>query len=62
MVQNPEEHQKATLDRIGEVWKKFPHLRLGQLLINCLPNGGVPYYASDLALCEMLEEYKEKHT
>lgn len=54
--------KREAMEQILAVWEKFPTLRLGQLMINCLPLGGVPYYVSDEQLVKLLQEYQEKHT
>ena len=49
-----------TLEKIGEIWKKSPQLRLGQLLGNCIRTAIQFYYMEDDVLLERLEAmYKE---
>jgi len=42
------------LDRIKELWKKFPDLRLGQLILNVIQDPAL-YYIEDADLAESLE-------
>jgi len=47
------------LRQISEVWEKFPHLRLGQLIENA--KGDDPlFYLTDEALIEKLNEYERR--
>ena len=43
------------LDRLKTLWKKYPDLRLGQLILNVLQDP-VLYYVEDEELIELLEE------
>ena len=47
---------EPTLARIGEIWKKYPDLRLGQLILN-LGREEVLYYLEDKDLVEALENF-----
>lgn len=53
--------KKQILDRLGELWDKFPALRLGQLIGNVYhstDSGGCRlYYAEDYSLVSTLEAY-----
>ena len=45
------------LRQISEVWEKFPHLRLGQLIDNA--KGDEPlFYLTDEALIDALQRYE----
>lgn len=44
------------LDRLKTLWKKYPDLRLGQLIINVLRDPAL-YYIEDEELIDLLEEY-----
>ncbi len=49
-----------TLEKIGEIWKRSPQLRLGQLLGNCVQSEIKFYYMEDDVLLEKLEAmYRE---
>ena len=43
------------LDRLKTLWKKYPDLRLGQLILNVLQDPAL-YYIEDEELIELLEE------
>lgn len=43
------------LDRLKTLWKKYPDLRLGQLILNVLQDP-VLYYVEDEELIETLEK------
>lgn len=45
------------LAEIGEIWKKHPELRLGQLIDNVLLQEEDLYYISDTKLLERLKEW-----
>ena len=45
------------LTEIGEIWKKHPELRLGQLIDNVLLQEEDLYYISDVKLLERLKEW-----
>ena len=52
------------LKRLKKIWKKYPDLRLGQLLNNCMSYGTL-YYIEDEPLIETLEavyKIKDKDT
>lgn len=44
------------LDRLKTLWKKYPDLRLGQLILNVLQDPAL-YYIEDEELVELLEEF-----
>lgn len=46
------------LDRLKTLWKKYPDLRLGQLILNVLQDP-VLYYVEDEELIETLEKAYE---
>ena len=50
---------RPTLDKIEEIWKENPDLRLGQLLCNAVPES-IIYYIEDDTLIEALEKYYKK--
>lgn len=45
-----------TLNRLQEVWKKFPDLRLGQLIGNVFKDTPGAYYVEDEDFIEKIEE------
>lgn len=45
---------ETTLKQIERIWKKYPDLRLGQLLCN-VANYGALYYVEDNVLLELLQ-------
>jgi hypothetical protein len=48
------------LAKVEELWKKSPHLRLGQLLGNCAKSEVVLYYMEDDVLLEKMKAmYKD---
>lgn len=51
------------LAKLGELWKQYPDMRFGQLIINLLDNlGRDPWYTEDDAWMEFLEIcQKKKH-
>jgi hypothetical protein len=52
--------QKMVLDVLREVWKKFPDLRLGQLISNVIigtSHGEDPFYVSDAEMMAFLTRY-----
>ena len=44
------------LDRLKTLWKKYPDLRLGQLILNVLQDP-VLYYIEDEELINLLEKF-----
>ena len=46
------------LRQVGEVWKKYPDLRLGQLLLNCVSDPML-YYVEDEKLVDVIRSYYE---
>ena len=50
---------KKILSRIEKIWEKYPNLRLGQLIINSIPEG-LLYYEEDEKVIEEIEKtYKQ---
>ena len=45
------------IERIAKLWKKFPELRLGQLIQNCLFDGDDLYYMPDKELLDKIESF-----
>ena len=44
------------LEQLGKVWAKYPHQRLGQLLVNCLAvNAPNVFYAPDKSIMSGME-------
>jgi hypothetical protein len=54
-----------TLAKLKGLWKSFPHLRLGQLLINMMNpqlQQGLLYYVEDAELGTLMDNfYREQH-
>ena len=46
----------SILKELGKIWKKFPDLRLGQLILNVLQDPAL-YYIEDEELVELLEKF-----
>ena len=44
------------LQQLAEIWKQYPDLRLGQLLLNVLGDPAL-YYIEDQALIDYLRNY-----
>lgn len=57
-----EKEKEEVINRILYMWKKFPDLRLGQLIENCrLPGGTDLFFIEDYELVRMVEnKYKNK--
>lgn len=51
-----EERIDPTLERLGKVWKQYPDLRLGQLILN-VARDPMLYYLEDEELIKTLEEF-----
>jgi uncharacterized protein YihD (DUF1040 family) len=47
------------LAKLGEVWKKYPQLRLGQLILNVI-NDPTLYYVEDQDLIDSIIDYYKK--
>jgi uncharacterized protein YihD (DUF1040 family) len=47
------------LAKLGEVWKKYPQLRLGQLILNVI-NEPTLYYMEDQDLIDSIIDYYKK--
>lgn len=45
---------KETLDRLREIWEEEPELRLGQLIVNAVPEEDI-YFISNESLIKELE-------
>ena len=46
------------LAKLGALWKQYPDMRFGQLIINLLDNlGKEPWYLEDDAWAEYLDKY-----
>lgn len=61
---NEQISQEEMIDVIGQVWNKFPELRLTQLLLNVLPNeiqAEEIYYLENTDLMKLLKQYVENH-
>jgi hypothetical protein len=45
-------------------WRKFPHLRFGQFIVNILPDNlkSDPFYVTDRELAVLAQAYAEKHS
>jgi uncharacterized protein YihD (DUF1040 family) len=54
-MRNPERIDEI-LNRIKEVWKLYPDMRLGQLILNVI-NDPALYYIEDSELADLLEKY-----
>lgn len=54
-MRDPDRIDKV-LNRIKEIWKKFPDLRLGQLILNVIQDPAL-YYIEDADLAELLEKF-----
>jgi hypothetical protein len=52
------EQKRDVIERIYAVWLLRPTERLGQMLVNCLPErcADDPFYIEDFELCEALEK------
>ena len=44
------------LFKVEEIWRRYPDLRLGQLIINAMKIGEYLYYLEDEQLLKLLEE------
>lgn len=51
-----EERIDPALERLGRVWKQYPDLRLGQLILN-VARDPMLYYLEDEELIKTLEEF-----
>lgn len=51
------ERIKVILERLEKLWKKYPDLRLGQLITNAINDIIVLYYVEDENLLDCLEDY-----
>lgn len=51
-----EERIDPVLERLGKVWKQYPDLRLGQLILN-VARDPMLYYLEDEELIKTLEEF-----
>jgi hypothetical protein len=57
MLSKREAEQEVLLNKLLDVWKSFPELRLGQLIANIVND---PYYIADEVLFRYLEEIKAR--
>ncbi|MHA1169310.1 MAG: hypothetical protein ACTSRU_15900 [Candidatus Hodarchaeales archaeon] len=48
--------KRETIDFDKKVWESAPDLRLGQLILNAIPEGRVLYAMEDDELIELIEE------
>ena len=44
------------LFKVEEIWRRYPDLRLGQLIMNAMKIGEYLYYLEDEQLLKLLEE------
>jgi hypothetical protein len=52
------EEKEQVIQRLLEVWKAYPDLRLGQLILNALrDNNDILYMIEDIPLLEHIEDY-----
>lgn len=49
-----------TIYRLWRAWRRFPHLRFGQTLVNALPIDTDLYYLTDETLVQFITRYAEK--
>jgi hypothetical protein len=56
---NREQLQVSLIARLLDVWKKYPELRLGQLIGNVYhyPSGNDPYHVPDKEFISSIQEY-----
>ena len=47
-------------DRLKTLWKKYPDLRLGQLILNVLQDPAL-YYIEDAELIDLLDKLSERN-
>ncbi len=59
MARKPERIPKV-IETLRKVWFQYPDLRLGQLLINVVPNGKDLFYIEEDELVELLNKYAAK--
>jgi uncharacterized protein YihD (DUF1040 family) len=50
---------EIVLDRIKELWKKYPDLRLGQLISNVIRDPAL-YYIEDEDLVDLIETFYKR--
>ena len=55
-----DEQKEEVLRRLELVWKQFPAMRLGQLLVNVTGMNDV-FYPEDYAIVRMAEEFAERN-
>jgi len=48
---------KPFLEKVGELWKRVPDWRFGQLMYNFLSEIGDPFYLSEDEFIEKLDKY-----
>ena len=54
-MRNPDRIE-IILDAIKQIWQKYPDMRLGQLLLNVLPDPAL-YYVEDTELINALTDF-----
>ena len=59
MLSNREAEQEVFLKKLLDVWKSFPELRFGQLIVNVVDMSD-PYYIADEVLFRYLEAFKAR--
>lgn len=45
------------INKLRDLWKTYPDLRLGQLIVNLTPNDRSTFYLEDSVLLEEIEDY-----
>lgn len=55
-MRNPDRIDRV-LNTISRVWKKYPGLRLGQLIINVIPEDRIYYTEDDILEAEINKRY-----
>lgn len=57
-----ETQRRGVLERIAQVWDRFPNLRLGQLLVNAQGVGAENlFYIEDMELATRAEQFALRH-
>lgn len=55
-MRNPDRIDRV-LNTISRVWKKYPDLRLGQLIVNVIPEDRIYYTEDDILEAEINKRY-----
>ena len=55
-MRNPDRIDRV-LNTLSKVWKKYPDLRLGQLIINVIPEDRIYYTEDDILEAEINKRY-----